>query len=113
MRNPRAPARARSLLIAAALTFATGTLASSASAEDKFPRLFVFGDSYADLTLSDVPGSPPGVAFNLWRVYPLPLQKDLGIPQIFDFAVGGATSVSLKAQVDAFDPTKNSFGSRD
>ena len=82
MRNPRAPAWARPLLFAAALVLGTAALSLSASAQEKFARLFVFGDSYADLTLSDSPASnplaPPGLALNLWRVYPLALAKDLG-----------------------------------
>src|SRR5262245_28653499 len=77
IRKPRLPAWARSAAFAAALTFAVAGLAPSAAAEEKFKNLFVFGDSYADTTLAGV-----------WRVYPLPLQENLGIPVMVDFAVG-------------------------
>ncbi|HEY1245468.1 MAG TPA: autotransporter domain-containing protein [Hyphomicrobiaceae bacterium] len=67
-------------------------------AQQHFDNLFVFGDSYADLTLSDHPASnplaPPGVSLPSWRVYPVPLADKLGIKdsQIVDVAVGGATA---------------------
>jgi uncharacterized protein YhjY with autotransporter beta-barrel domain len=129
MRSPRSPAWARCLLSAAALLLATAGLASQAAAEEKFAKLFVFGDSYADLTLSDTPApnpqAPPGVAVSVWRVYPISLQKELGIPTIFDFAVGGARALDagpppgippglhLPQQVDAFLLSNTTFGPRD
>jgi outer membrane lipase/esterase len=93
-----------------------------AMAEDKYGRLFVFGDSYADLTLSDKPATnplapllPDGTPLSLpvWRVYPASLKDALGIPQVFDYAVGGATvreggsavvppNLNLPDQVDGF-----------
>jgi uncharacterized protein YhjY with autotransporter beta-barrel domain/phospholipase/lecithinase/hemolysin len=110
------------MLVAAALV-------PGASAQEKFKQLFVFGDSYADLTLSDTPASnpeaPPGLALSVWRVYPISLQKNLGIPSIFDFAVGGARASDvgpppgippfwhLHQQVDAFLATNQTFGARD
>lgn len=79
--------------------------ALDAAAQDKYQQLFVFGDSYADLTLSDGAASnslaPPGLALGLWRVYPVPLAENLGILKegqlvedaaIVDVAVGGATA---------------------
>ncbi|MBX9592088.1 MAG: autotransporter domain-containing protein [Hyphomonadaceae bacterium] len=118
MRNPCAPAGARSALFAAALVSAITALAPTASAQQQYDRLFVFGDSFADLTLSDKaasnPAAPPGVALNLWRVYPLPLQSNLGIPGILDFAVGGAQTSNLPSQFSNFQgsPT-NTIGPRD
>ena len=128
MRDPHAPAWARSAAFTAALLSAAITFTSSAAAQAKFDRLFVFGDSYADLTLSDATNttSPPGVALGFWRVYPLPLAKDLQISdkQIVDFAVGGATASGIGAaavppfwhleqQVTEFLKTGEKFGSRD
>jgi len=114
MRNPRLPAWARSILSAAALMLAVAGFAPGAAAEDKFKNLFVFGDSYADTTLA-----------GLWRVYPLPLQENLGIPVMVDFAVGGARASPigppavvppgwhLQQQVDAFLGTGAVIGARD
>jgi outer membrane lipase/esterase len=113
---------------------------TGASAEDKYQRLFVFGDSYADMTLSDqaaqnklaqpFPGGFPGLSF--WRVYPVPLAENLGIPrsQIQDIAVGGATATpfgspdanivpaeiapgNLSDQVRGFLAGNPTFGARD
>jgi uncharacterized protein YhjY with autotransporter beta-barrel domain/phospholipase/lecithinase/hemolysin len=110
-----------------------------AAADEKFQRLFVFGDSFADLTLSDKPASnplaPPGLGLSLWRVYPVPLAANLGIKgaHIVDVAVGGATAsptagnpsplispgigppANLPQQVDAFLNSNLSFlfGPRD
>jgi outer membrane lipase/esterase len=138
MRDPHAPALRKSVvLVATALCLAVG-LTSRAAAQAKFDRLFVFGDSYADLTLSDRPASsplaPPGLALDLWRVYPLPLAEHLGIKEslITDVAVGGATAdpklggkpnpniapgipspPNLPEQVQAFLATNPSFGVRD
>src|SRR5262245_6258326 len=117
MRNPRSPAWARSAAFAAALTFAVTGSAPDAAAQSKYQQLFVFGDSFADLTLSDTPASnlhaPPGVHLDAWRVYPIPLQQRLGIPGILDFAVGGATTVTLPGQVDNFLSTGTVLGARD
>ena len=135
MRDPHAPAWTKFTVFAAAVLFVAVGLTSRAAAQAKFDRLFVFGDSYADLTLSDSPASnplaPPGLKLNLWRVYPVPLAKDLGIPGIItDVAVGGATAdpklgnpssliapgiappPNLPEQVQAFLSTNPSFGSR-
>jgi hypothetical protein len=79
MRQPSAPAWIRASIVAAALIAGLATFVSGACAEDKFPRLFVFGDSYTDIALA-----------GLWRVYPLPLQENLGIDQMVEFGVGGA-----------------------
>jgi outer membrane lipase/esterase len=130
MRNPRLPAAwARSAVFATALTFAVAGHAPSTVAEDKYQRLFVFGDSYADLTLSDKPASnplaPPLVSIPLWRVYPASLKDNLRIPEILDYAVGGATvreggnavippNLNLPDQVDGFSTIEGrSFGPRD
>src|SRR5262245_11647819 len=137
MRDPHALAWTRSATFVATLLAAAVGLQSSAAAQAKYDRLFVFGDSYADLTLSDSPASnplaPPGLKLNLWRVYPVPLANNLGIPGtlITDVAVGGATAdpnlgnpsaliapgiappPNLPQQVEAFLGTNPSFGSRD
>jgi len=129
MRSPRLPAWARCVLSVGALLLAVVGLAPGAAAEEKFKQLFVFGDSYADLTLSDTPApnpqAPPGLALSVWRVYPIALQKELGIPTIFDFAVGGARASDagpppgippgwhLHQQVDAFLLSNPTFGPRD
>ena len=114
MCNPRAPARARAVLFVAALISGLAGLAPSVSAEEKFQRLFVFGDSYTDTALA-----------GLWRVYPLPLQENLGIPQMVEFGVGGARASPigppavvppgwhLKQQVDAYLGTNDPIGTRD
>ena len=114
MRNLRSPAWAQSILSAATLMLAVAGLAPSAAAEDKFKTLFVFGDSYADTTLAGV-----------WRVYPLPLQENLGIPVMVDFAVGGARASPigppavvfpgwhLQQQVDEFLKAGTLIGPRD
>jgi hypothetical protein len=67
MRQPSAPAWIRASIVAAALIAGLATFVSGACAENKFPRLFVFGDSYTDIAVA-----------GLWRVYPLPLQENLG-----------------------------------
>src|SRR5215813_3681577 len=126
MRNPLAPAWARSTVFAAVLISGVAALTSGAAAEDKFNRLFVFGDSYADVTLagpSVLPPHPP-----LWTVYPIPLANDLGIPgtAITNFAVGGARASPigppatvnppgwhLQQQVDAYLANGNLIGPRD
>jgi uncharacterized protein YhjY with autotransporter beta-barrel domain/phospholipase/lecithinase/hemolysin len=131
MRNPRTPAWAR-CVFAAALLVAVAGLAPGASAQEKFKQLFVFGDSYADLTLSDMPALNPeafppltGFSFGFWRVYPVSLQKDLGIPSVFDFAVGGARAWDtpppatippgwhLHQQVEEFLKRNQTLGPRD
>jgi outer membrane lipase/esterase len=141
MRHPWSLAWARSTISAATLVAAVAGLAPGATAQEKFDRLFVFGDSYADLTLSDKPASsplsslPPGLGLSLWRVYPVPLAANLGIKGIEDVAVGGATASefgsppaliqlitpaaikpgNLPQQVDGFIATNPSFsfGPRD
>lgn len=130
MRSPRSPAWAGRVLAAGALLLAAAGFPPQAAAEEKFARLFVFGDSYADLTLSDKapsnPAGPAGLALSFWRVYPVPLAANLSINdnQIFDFAVGGATASpfgapalppfwNLQQQVDAFNPAANTFKARD
>jgi phospholipase/lecithinase/hemolysin len=133
MRDPHAPVWTKSAVFAAAVLFVAIGLTSRAAAQAKFDRLFVFGDSYADLTLSDRPASnplaPPGLKLNFWRVYPVPLAQNLGTPGtlITDVAVGGATAdpklgkpdpgigppPNLPEQVQAFLSTNPSFGSRD
>ena len=55
MRDPHAPEWTKSAVFAAAVLFVAIGLTSRAAAQAKFDRLFVFGDSYADLTLSDRP----------------------------------------------------------
>src|SRR5215470_14769114 len=97
MRHLRLHAWARSVVTAGALIAAAAGMAPGAAAQQKFDRLFVFGDSYADLTLSDKPDlktplAPAGLGLSLWRVYPLPLAENLGMKdsQIVDYAVGGA-----------------------
>ena len=108
MRQPSPRAWIRASIVAAALMTGLATCASSATAEDKFPRLFVFGDSYTDTALA-----------GLWRVYPLPLQENLGIDQMVEFGVGGARASPfgppavvppgwhLQQQVDAYLATGN------
>src|SRR5262245_27882411 len=137
MRDPHAPALRKAIVFVATVLCVAAALASRAAAQDKFDRLFVFGDSYADLTLSDRPASsplaPPGLRLDLWRVYPLPLAEHLGIPGslITDVAVGGATAdpklgnpdpriapgiprpPNLPEQVQAFLATNPSFGAHD
>jgi uncharacterized protein YhjY with autotransporter beta-barrel domain/phospholipase/lecithinase/hemolysin len=96
MRELRLRAWARCAISAAALAFAVGGLAPGASAEGKYQSLIVFGDSYADLTLSNQPASnplaPPGLGLSVWNVYPVSLAAQLGITSIADVAVGGATA---------------------
>jgi len=85
------------------MAVAAASLSTGATAQEKYQQLFVFGDSYADMTLSDHPASNPlsptlpngtPVGLSLWRVYPVSLAANLGIkdPQIVDVAVGGATA---------------------
>src|SRR5262245_25286142 len=114
MRQPSPRARIRASIVAAALITGLATCISSAAAEDKFPRLFVFGDSYTDTALA-----------GLWRVYPLPLQENLAIDQMVEFGVGGARASPfgppavvppgwhLQQQVDAYLATGNLIGARD
>jgi len=59
MRHPRSRAWARSAISAAALTLAVAGLSQNAAAQQTFDRLIVFGDSYADLSLSNQPASNP------------------------------------------------------
>src|SRR5215831_13879767 len=126
MHSPFAPARARFTLFVAALISEVAALTSGVAAEDRFNRLFVFGDSYADVTLAGpslLPPHPP-----LWIVYPIPLANDLQIPgtAIVNFAVGGARASPfgppaavnppgwhLMQQVDAYLATANPIGQRD
>jgi uncharacterized protein YhjY with autotransporter beta-barrel domain/phospholipase/lecithinase/hemolysin len=130
MRHPRSRAWARSIACAAALVAASG-FGPGAVAQQRFDHLFVFGDSYADLTLSDQPATnplaPPGGSLPVWRVYPLSLAASLGIDhgQIADIAVGGATAspvigppgippgLDLPQQVGAFLATNPPFGPND
>jgi len=113
MRTPRATCPLG--VFAIALSFVTLSFATNAaSEEEKFTRLFVFGDSYTDINLA-----------SFWRVYPLPLQQDLGIPQIVPFGVGGARAspfgppavvppgFHLQQQVDFYLTTNNPIGPRD
>jgi uncharacterized protein YhjY with autotransporter beta-barrel domain/phospholipase/lecithinase/hemolysin len=129
----RLRAWARSAITAAGLTaalaFAVGGLAPGASAEGKYQTLIVFGDSYADVTLSDQPATnklaPAGIALSVWRVYPVPLRSYLGIPEIVDVAVGGATAspdigppgippgLNLPQQVAAYLADNPSLGAND
>jgi hypothetical protein len=114
MRKPSAPAWIRASIVAAALTAGLAAFVSGARAEDKLPRLFVFGDSYTDIALA-----------GLWCVYPLPLQENLGIDQMVEFGVGGARASPfglpavvppgwhLQQQVDAYLATGNLVSSRD
>jgi len=129
MRHPRSRAWARSAISAAALTLAVAGLSQNAAAQQTFDRLIVFGDSYADLSLSNQPASnplaPPGFKASFWNVYPLSLQAHLGIPNILDVAVGGATAspligppgippfLNLPQQVTAFLGTNPPFGPHD
>jgi hypothetical protein len=131
MRHPRSRAWARFIACAAALVAAASGFAPGAIAQQHFNHLFVFGDSYADLTLSDKPASnplaPPGFNLPAWRVYPLSLAANLGIKggQIADIAVGGATAspkigppgippfLDLPQQVGAFLATNPPFGPND
>lgn len=141
MRHPWSRAWARSVISAAALAVAVAGFSAGATAEDKYQKLYVFGDSYADMTLSDKPATnelaqPTGVpGLSLWRVYPVPLAAKLGIEgdRITDVAVGGATASpsaatpsplivhpdiapgNMPQQVDGFlaDDPAFSFGARD
>ena len=119
MRDPHAPVWTKSAVFAAAVLFVAIGLTSRAAAQAKFDRLFVFGDSYADLTLSDRPASnplaPPGLKLNFWRVYPVPLAQNLGIPGtlITDVTVGDAPGIepppNLPEQVQAFPSTPHKY----
>ena len=138
MRHPWSRACARAAISAAALVLAVAGLTPGATAQEKYQGLVVFGDSYADLTLSDSPASNPlaptlpdgtPVGLSLWRVYPVSLAAKLGIggAQIVDVAVGGATASptagtpdplivhpaiapgNLPDQVDGFFATSPSF----
>lgn len=114
MRSNCVHSRVRRFALAAALISATAFLTPGASGEQKFDRLFVFGDSYTDIQLQ-----------GLWRVYPLPLQDGLGIPVMVEFGVGGARASPigppavvppgwhLHQQVNAYLATNDPFGSRD
>ena len=114
MCQPSPSAWIRASIVAAALLTGLVTCANSATAEDKFPRLFVFGDSYTDTALA-----------GLWRVYPLPLQENLAIDQMVEFGVGGARASPfgppavvppgwhLQQQVDAYLATGNLISARD
>jgi outer membrane lipase/esterase len=116
MRNSPAPGWARSAVFTAALTSAITAFAPSASAQQKFDQLFIFGDSYTDTALA-----------GLWRVYPLPLADNLKIPpaQIVEFGVGGARASPigppavvppgwhLLQQVDAYLAGGSLVGPRD
>ena len=95
MRHPRLPAWARPAACAAACTCAVAGLVPGAAAEEKFQKLVVFGDSYANVTIGHGADELPWAArvrIRLWRVYPVPLQQKLGIPVIEDIAVAGATA---------------------
>ena len=110
LRRSHSRAWARSALSAAVLVLAVAGLSTGATAEEKYRRLYVFGDSYADVTLSDqaaqntlaqpFPPGFPGLSF--WRVYPVPLADKLSIPrgEIVDVAVGGATASPSAAAPD-------------
>jgi outer membrane lipase/esterase len=114
MRQPSTPMWVRASIFIAAVISGIIAIAPAASAQEKFERLFVFGDSYTDTALA-----------GLWRVYPLPLQENLGINQMVEFGVGGARASPfgppavvppgwhLQQQVDAYLATGNPIGSRD
>jgi outer membrane autotransporter protein len=104
---------------------AVGAVAPSAMAQAKFDRLFVFGDSYADLTLAN-PLVTGQVGISFWNVYPVSLGQNLNIPNTEwkDFAVGGATASpngkpglppfwNLPQQVEDFISKGNAFKSGD
>src|SRR5262245_14592941 len=125
MRRYRLRAWARCLVLAGAALAAASGLSPGAMAQAKFDRLFVFGDSYADLTLANplVTGQA-GISF--WNVYPVSLGQNLNIPnkEWKDFAVGGATAspngtpalppfLNLPQQVEDFISKGNAFKSGD
>ncbi|HJZ30614.1 MAG TPA: autotransporter domain-containing protein [Hyphomicrobiaceae bacterium] len=127
MRQPSTPMRRRAGLFAAVVISLLAAVDTRAVAEDPFARLFVFGDSYTDVTLAGVAATTqPATPLKLWRVYPLPLQEDLGIDQIVPFGVGGARASPigppatvnppgwhLQQQVDAYLANGNLIGPRD
>ena len=127
MRQPSTPMRRRAGLFAAVVILLLAAVDTRAVAEDPFARLFVFGDSYTDVTLAGVAATTqPATPLKLWRVYPLPLQEDLGIDQIVPFGVGGARASPigppatvnppgwhLQQQVDAYLANGNLIGPRD
>src|SRR5262245_5770723 len=93
MRGSRLRTWARSVVLAAGVVGAVSGLVPGAMAQQKFDRLFIFGDSYADLTLAN-PVVTGQFGLALWNVYPVSLGQNLGIPNSawVDFAVGGATA---------------------
>jgi phospholipase/lecithinase/hemolysin len=124
MRRFRLRAWARSLAVASASLVAVSGLAPGAMAQD-FDRLFIFGDSYADLTLAN-PLVTGQVGISAWNVYPVSLGQNLNIPNTEwkDFAVGGATASpngkpglppfwNLPQQVEDFISKGNAFKSGD
>ena len=124
MRHPWSRVCARAAISAAALVLGVAGFTPGATAQEKYQGLVVFGDSYADVTLSDktasnphaqpdpliitAPGQPPlqlppGVGLSLWRVYPVSLAAQLGIKEdrIVDVAVGGATASPTAGSPDS------------
>ena len=123
MRHRGWRALVRSVGLAGAAVAAAAGLAPKASAEERFNRLFIFGDSYADLTLAN-PLATGQIGLSFWNVYPVSLASNLQIPTSIDFAVGGATASpsespalppfwNLPQQVDALLDAGISFGPRD
>ena len=115
MRHTQAFAHLRRIAFAAAAALAAGAVfPGHAEAQDKFERLYIFGDSYTDVQLA-----------GLWRVYPLPLAENLGNLPIVEFGVGGARASPfgppavvapgwhLPQQVDAYLATGNAITTRD
>jgi outer membrane lipase/esterase len=123
MRHRRLRACSRSIVAAAALIGLVSGLAPSAMAQVQYDRLFIFGDSYADLTLAN-PTATGQPGLSLWNVYPISLGKNLEIPTLVDFAVGGATASpagapalppfwNLPQQVDNFIAGGGTIGPND
>jgi uncharacterized protein YhjY with autotransporter beta-barrel domain/phospholipase/lecithinase/hemolysin len=98
MRGPGSRAPARSLICAAVL--AVVGLTTSATAQQRYDRLFTFGDSYSDVTMSNQLATNPEAqpsgfpvlqnGAGNWQVYPVPLADKLHIGTIYDFSVAGA-----------------------
>src|SRR5215510_8005308 len=82
MRQPSSPAWVCTTIFAMALISGAAGYATTAAAQSKFQRLFVFGDSYTDIFLAGrvdntvapgaiLPSPPPPAPPGLWVVYPL------------------------------------------
>jgi phospholipase/lecithinase/hemolysin len=123
MRHRGWRALVRSVALAGTAVAAAAGLGLEARAEERFNRLFIFGDSYADLTLAN-PLATGQIGVSLWNVYPVSLANSLQIPTSIDFAVGGATASpggspalppfwNLPQQVDALLDAGITFGPRD